>query len=121
MPVSGIAATHHQKPGSCSTCTPSVPSAAAICPADSVTWRTSIGRPKKAASTGTMPSISPSETFAAMPEMFARHQRDQRCARSGPSQRTKPGFQAIALSMRWKTKAFSTQPAIRLGRTAARR
>ncbi|EWS52986.1 hypothetical protein X551_04228 [Methylibium sp. T29] len=113
-PVSGIAATHHQNAGSRSACMPRAPSAAAICPVDSVTWRTSSGSAKKAASTGTMPSIRPSEMLATRPEMLARHQRDQRSARGAPSRARMRGFQRIALSSWCSTNQFSVQPPNRL-------
>ena len=63
-------ATHHQKGAACSTSQPSAPAAAASWPVDSVTWRTSSGRPRKAITTGTRPSIMPSETLAATPLML---------------------------------------------------
>ena len=71
-PVTPMPATHHQKGACAIRPKPSVPTAAASCPVESVTCRTSIGRPKKAPTTGTMPSIRPSEMFEAKPEMLAR-------------------------------------------------
>ena len=63
-------ATHHQNALSRSRPKPSEPTAAASWPVDSVTWRTSSGRPKNTATAGTMPSIRPSEMFDAKPEML---------------------------------------------------
>ncbi len=111
-PVAANPATHHHSAGSASADQPSAPRAAPSWPVDSVTWRTSIGSPKKASRAGTSPSIMPSETLAATPEMFARHHAAQRFARGAPSRATMRGFQAIALSSRCSTNQFSAQPAI---------
>ena len=59
--------------------------AAASCPADRVTWRTSSGRPKKALKAGTSPSMKPSEMLDAKPEMLCRMKCAQRSARAVPS------------------------------------
>jgi hypothetical protein len=59
--------------------------AAPICPADSVTCRTSSPMPKKAANAGTRPSIRPSEMFEAKPEMCVRMKSAHRRAREVPS------------------------------------
>ena len=50
-----------------------------IWPVVSVTWRTSSPRPKIAANAGVSPSMKPSETFAARPEMLPR----RKCAQRG--------------------------------------
>ncbi len=111
-PVSAMPATHHQITGSPSAVQPSAPTAAATWPVDSVTCRTSIGRPKKPSSGGARPSIMPSDTFAASPDTLARHQAAQRRARAAPRRAMMRGFHAIALSRRWNTNQFSVQPAI---------
>lgn len=58
--------------------------AAAICPADSVTWRTSSPSPKKPANAGSSPSMSPSEMLEAKPDMCVRMKVAQRRARAAP-------------------------------------
>jgi hypothetical protein len=83
-PITGTDARHHQKAGSATDPARSAPTRAASWPIDSVTWRTSIGRPKKAHSTGTKPSIEPSDTLRRQAGECCRHQRAQRCARSWP-------------------------------------
>ena len=111
-PVTAIPATHHQNTGCASSCQPRAPTAAASWPLASVTWRTSSGSAKNAATAGTSPSSRPSEMLPARPEMLLRHQPAQRCARKEPSRDTMRGLCAIALSSRWKTNQFSAQPAI---------
>ena len=101
VPVATSPATHHPKPALPSVAQPRVLTAAANWPVDSVTCRTSIGSPTKASSTGTRPSMKPSDTLAASPEILARHQADQRSARAAPSRATAPGWWASALSSRW--------------------
>ncbi len=69
--MTGIAATAHHSAGCCSTPRPVDAAAAAICPAESVTCRTSRPSPKKPANAGSSPSMSPSEMLEAKPEMCA--------------------------------------------------
>ena len=66
-------ATAHQKPGWYSnTSSPMVAQAAAIWPADKVTWRTSSPRPKKVGNHGHQAQHEPQGNVIANPEMFSR-------------------------------------------------
>ena len=113
-PTTTTPATASQKPGLRRLSVPRAATAAATCPADRVTWRTSMPSPKKASTTGMTPSISPSEMLAAKPDTLARRKRDQRSARAVPSQRVKAGLWARAESSRCSTNQFSNQPATML-------
>jgi hypothetical protein len=113
-PVTGIAAAAHHSAGRCSASGPIEAAAAAICPADSVTWRTSRPMPKKAANAGARPSMKPSEMLEAKPEMWVRMKPAQRRARFGPSTAPMRGLWRSAESSRCSTKAFSVQPATML-------
>ena len=59
---------------------PSVDTASASEPVDSVTCRTSSGSPKNAATTGDMPSRKPSATLPPRPATFSSNQRANACA-----------------------------------------
>ena len=90
-------ATHHQNAAWRST-EPSAPTAAASCPVDSVTWRTSIGRPKKRRHAGTRPSIMPERDVGREARDVGAPPGAQRAAHAPPQLRDEarvPGDRAV--------------------------